>query len=568
VVDGELLLGRFTVRERIGKGGFGTVHKAWDERLCRTVAVKGVEGPAADRVLREAHAAARLNHPGIVTLYELGEENGTTYLVSEYVDGSDLRAAAVAGSVSDRDVAEIGADLCAALEHAHAQGVVHRDLKPENVLVRRSRSRLLRGSGERAMLADFGIAAVSDAPTLTATGQTIGTLAYMAPEQAAGEPAAAPLDVYALALTLYELWAGANPAAGPTPAATARRIGTELPSLAEARPELPAQLHELIDAALAPDPELRPGTGELREGLTGLAGLLHPDRAVPEPEDAEPCFPETSAAALAARPAVALLAAVAVALPAALLGLPGLALLAALLLAPAMLLLPSPREWLAPAAAPVLGTLGLAPAAILAAAAHPRPAARAPLAGLAWAWTAVVGSLSGAALGVVEPGEAAPGWAASAGEALAALSGALLTPEALAIGLIWVGSAVLLGALLDSAGPAGIAVLGLIWAGGTVAVLGATGVEAAAAPQLAFALLASLGWICWERAGRPWPEPRPGGASPAAAEAGAGGRSGTSPSHPERVAGPLPDQRARASAAASRHVRAALHGAGSRSGLP
>ena len=136
VVEGERVLGRFTIGENIGGGGHGTVHRAWDERLCRWVAVKSVEGEAAERVIREAHAAARLNHPGIVTLYELGSQEGSAYLVSELVEGPNLRELAAAEALSDRDVAEIGAELCAALEHAHAAGVIHRDIKPDNVLVR------------------------------------------------------------------------------------------------------------------------------------------------------------------------------------------------------------------------------------------------------------------------------------------------------------------------------------------------------------------------------------------------------------------------------------------------
>ncbi len=97
VVEGERVLGRFTVGEKIGGGGHGTVHRAWDERLCRWVAVKSVEGQNAERVMREAHAAARLNHPGIVTLYELGSHQGCTYLVSELVEGPNLREMAAAG---------------------------------------------------------------------------------------------------------------------------------------------------------------------------------------------------------------------------------------------------------------------------------------------------------------------------------------------------------------------------------------------------------------------------------------------------------------------------------------
>jgi eukaryotic-like serine/threonine-protein kinase len=563
VVEGELLLGRFTVGERIGRGGFGTVHRAWDERLCRTVAIKGIEGPAADRVLREAHAAARLNHPGIVTLYELGEQNGVTYLVSEHVAGADLRRAAAAAELSDRELAEVGADLCAALAHAHDHGVVHRDIKPENVLLR-GHSRPRRGGSGRALLADFGIASVTDEPGLTATGEAVGTLAYMAPEQAAGEPATAATDIYALALTLLELWTSSNPVAVGGPAAVARRIGTRLPALAEQRPELPPLLSDLLEAALAPDPADRPGTGELREGLLAAVPLLHPTRPLPAPEPAS-IEAAPVAGGLAARPAAALLAAAAVALPAALLGAPGLGLVAALLLAPAMLLLPSPREWLAPAAAPLIGLLGLAPAFLIAAAMHPRAAARPALAGLGWAWTAIAGGLAGASLGAARAGDGAAGWTASAGETLSVVASSLLSPEALALALIWAGAAVLLGLLLDCAGPAGIAVLGLVWAGVVVAALGASGVEGAAGPQLAFALVCGLAWICWDRAGRP--RPLPARAAPAMRPAVA---SGDPPGRLGAVAGgrPLPDSRDRAGEAASRHVRAALHGAGSRAGLP
>src|SRR6476659_8192153 len=149
----------------------------------RRVAVKAIEqrGEAGRRVLREAQAAARLNHPGIVTLYELGEEDGNALLVTELVEGSTLARLSAAGELSDREVAEIGADLCEALDHAHSRGVVHRDIKPQNVQVT--------DSEPRAKVMDVGIARLADEAALTAAGDVVGTLAYMSPEQAEGREA-------------------------------------------------------------------------------------------------------------------------------------------------------------------------------------------------------------------------------------------------------------------------------------------------------------------------------------------------------------------------------------------
>ncbi len=573
MVEGELLLGRFTVGERIGRGGYGTVHRAWDERLCRDVAVKSVDGPAAGRVLREAHAAARLNHPGIVTLYELGNEHGVAYLVSELVRGPNLRQFAADGRLSDRDLAEIGSELCAALAHAHSQGVIHRDLKPDNVLIRERRGRRVRRGGERAMLADFGIAAVTDEPTLTATGQVVGTLAYMAPEQARGESAGPEADVYSLALTLYELWAGENPVAGPTPAATARRIGTVLPSLAEARPELPPALHAAIDAALDPDPAARPSIAALQLALESLAGSLHPDRAVPEPIEPPQLTPLPEA--IPARPFAVLLAAGSIAALGLLAGRPGLALAAAALFAPAALLLSRPSEWIAPAAAPLAGLLGVAPAFLVYAAGHPRPAARAALAALGWGWTVIAGAAIGRGLGVTDTDAGA--WAGSGPQAVEGLFAPLLSAEAISVGLIWVGAAILLGLVIEVAGPAALAVLGMVWAAGLVAALGAVGGAAAPSLLLTPALIAALGVLVWDRAGRPELGLRALG--PKQSRLGAWIdhlRRPSRESAPERARrpplnpahGPLADAPSRATRAASRHVTAALHGAGSRAGLP
>ncbi|HEX6781091.1 MAG TPA: serine/threonine-protein kinase [Solirubrobacterales bacterium] len=255
---GSLVLNRFLIERRIGSGGFGVVYEAWDGRLERPVAVKAIEqrGEAGRRVLREAQAAARLNHPGIVTLYELGEEDGNALLVTELVEGSTLARLAHAGELSDREIAEIGADLCEALDHAHSRGVVHRDIKPQNVQV-------IEDSEPRAKLMDFGVAHLADDAPLTAVGDVVGTLAYMAPEQAEGKPAGPEADVYSLALTLYECWSGENPHRRTSPAATARAIGARVRPLHRLRPDLPRELTETVDACLSPRPRHRPSLEEL-----------------------------------------------------------------------------------------------------------------------------------------------------------------------------------------------------------------------------------------------------------------------------------------------------------------
>jgi serine/threonine protein kinase len=274
---GTLVLNRFLIERRLGSGGFGVVYEAWDGRLERPVAVKAIEqrGEAGRRVLREAQAAARLNHPGIVTLYELGEEEGNALLVTELVEGSTLARLAHNDELSDREIGEIGADLCEALDHAHSRGVVHRDIKPQNVQV-------LEDSEPRAKLMDFGVAHLAGDAPLTAAGDVVGTLAYMAPEQAQGRPAGPEADVYSLALTLYECWSGENPNRRATPAATARAIGTRARRLRRLRPDLPRELTDTIDACLSPRPSHRPSLEELgtviEDTLDELADHLPPTR--------------------------------------------------------------------------------------------------------------------------------------------------------------------------------------------------------------------------------------------------------------------------------------------------
>jgi eukaryotic-like serine/threonine-protein kinase len=266
--DEPLVLDRYRLVRRLGSGGFGVVWLAHDERLDRAVAVKRIplEGGENPRAEREALAAARLSHPGIVALYEAGNDDEAWWLVSELVRGRSLAELERDGALSDLDVVRIGAALCAALEHAHSRGVIHRDVKPGNVMV---------ADDGAAKLTDFGIARLADATgALTHTGDVVGTLAYMAPEQAEGRRVTPAADLYALALVLYEALSGTNPIRAEGAAATARRVGMVLPPLRRQRRDLPRELCEAIDAAVDPDPDLRGTPADLREALLDAEAVV------------------------------------------------------------------------------------------------------------------------------------------------------------------------------------------------------------------------------------------------------------------------------------------------------
>jgi len=241
---------------------------ARDEQLHRDVALKRIwlQPPAAhaERAEREAQATARLSHPAIVALYEAQAEGEAFYLISELVHGDTLGALLADGELCDEEVLAIGVALAGALEHAHARGVIHRDVKPHNILV--PHDPLERAVGV-AKLTDFGGALLAGEDALTRTGDVLGTLAYMAPEQSEGREATPQTDLYSLALVLYEALSGVNPVRGANPAETARRIGGELPSLHRHRRDLPHETVDALDAALASDPQRRGTLPALREGL-------------------------------------------------------------------------------------------------------------------------------------------------------------------------------------------------------------------------------------------------------------------------------------------------------------
>jgi serine/threonine protein kinase len=261
-----LLLGRYRLIERLGSGGFGVVWRAHDELLHREVAVKriplGLDGDS-ERASREALASARLAHPAIVALYEACAVGDAFYLISELVHGETLAKLIAGGGLADEQVLDIGIALADALTHAHSRGVIHRDVKPQNVLVPH-RPQDPQGA---AKLTDFGGARLAGEDVLTRTGDVLGTLAYMAPEQSEGHEVGEAADLYALSLVLYESLCGVNPVRGSTPADTARRIGRTHAPLERRREDLPRTLTRALDRAMARSPAER---GTVRE----LAGAL------------------------------------------------------------------------------------------------------------------------------------------------------------------------------------------------------------------------------------------------------------------------------------------------------
>jgi tRNA A-37 threonylcarbamoyl transferase component Bud32 len=473
-MEGGLILERFELAEELGRGAFGTVHRARDVRLQRDVAVKILaRGPGSHRVLREAQAAARLNHPSIVTLYELGEDEAAIYLVSELVDGETLRELIRAGRISDRELAEAGADVCEALAHAHERGVVHRDVKPENIAVARWEDARIgpwtTSTESGAMLMDFGVASVAGSDVLTRTGEVVGTLAYMAPEQAEGAPVGPEADVYSLALVLYEAFSGHNPVTRATPAATARAIGAPIPSLADRRPDLPTAITATVDACLDPYPESRPPAEELADELSRAAGALDDSRSVPMPGDEAGRRRRLGMR----RPLVRLgtlaaLVALVVWLGAA--GQAGVAVVVAALCLPMPILFDRVRDWVAPAATPFLGLVGLAPVypALAGLAGSPRRCAALGLFG--WAWLVAAEALMGESLllGVPDPPSAA--WEASAEVAATDVLLPILSPLSLAGAASWVLAAGLLAAFLGARSVVIRAVGALAWGAGLVAV--------------------------------------------------------------------------------------------------
>jgi beta-lactam-binding protein with PASTA domain/tRNA A-37 threonylcarbamoyl transferase component Bud32 len=280
---GAVVAGRYEILDRIAEGGMSTVYRARRRPDGLIVALKVLREPYAadrefvERFTREARAAEALQHPNIVRVYESGRDGETYFIAMEYVDGTDLKGhLRRVGRLAGDDAERVAAAVCEALEYAHHEGIVHRDVKPQNILI---------AADGTVKVADFGIARAVSAVTITHPGTVLGTVQYLAPEQARGAPVGRASDIYSLGAVLYEMLTGRLPFDGDTPIAIALKHLREPPPRPRAlQPDVPVRLEGIVLKAMAKRPDDRYRSArDMAEDLTGRAERW---RDVIEEEDA------------------------------------------------------------------------------------------------------------------------------------------------------------------------------------------------------------------------------------------------------------------------------------------
>ncbi|BDE06263.1 hypothetical protein WPS_15390 [Vulcanimicrobium alpinum] len=280
-----LLGGRYRLDHVAGHGGMATVFVAYDTVLERSVAIKLLQrrsdagGVLHERFRREAVAEARIVHPNVIAVHDVGEnEDGRPFIVMDYVEGRSLQEVLADHALSSERAAAIGGAIARALAVAHERGIVHRDIKPGNILI---------DDQGIPHLTDFGLARLDDQASLelTVPGELLGTVLYVAPEQARNGDVGPAADIYALGATLYHVVAGEPPFSGKGPIDTAlQRFEGEPPPLAERVPDVDPELAGLIHAMLAFDPAARPAdAGPLAERFFDISARLRTRRLATEP---------------------------------------------------------------------------------------------------------------------------------------------------------------------------------------------------------------------------------------------------------------------------------------------
>jgi len=282
LATGTLIAGKYRIIEEIGRGGMGVVYKAEDTKLKRPVALKFLPPGLTDsaelkeRFVVEAQAAAALSHPNICTIFEVEEAEGRSYLAMEYVEGETLRDKIKRGPLAAQEAVDIVSQVAAGLSEAHKKGIIHRDIKSANIMV------MDKG---QAKVMDFGLAKLRGGSSLTKSQTTLGTVAYMSPEQARGDKVDQRTDIWSLGVVLYEMLTGKLPFRGDHDQAVIYSILKEKPEpLNKIRPGAPAGLEQIVGQALARDPGNRYQTMEEFLGdLKAVAAGLKPLRATLRP---------------------------------------------------------------------------------------------------------------------------------------------------------------------------------------------------------------------------------------------------------------------------------------------
>ena len=273
---GSTFAGRYQLIEELGRGGMGVVYKAEDTKLKRTVALKFLPpelthiSEVKERFMREAQAAAALDHPNICTVYEFDEAEEKTFISMAYIEGQSLKKKIESGPLELDEAIRIALQVAEGLRKAHKSGVVHRDIKSVNIMVTEE---------DQAKIMDFGLARIAGGTLVTKEGTTMGTIAYMSPEQARGEEVDHRTDIWSLGVVLYEMFTGKLPFMGEHDQAVVYYILNKKPKpITELRSEIPVSIGQVVDKALEKDPEKRyQRIEELLDDIKSIAAGIVPD---------------------------------------------------------------------------------------------------------------------------------------------------------------------------------------------------------------------------------------------------------------------------------------------------